>query len=168
MTLYATEPDAFRRFRPSREESLKAIAVLLGLTALLSASLVGALEVLSKPFLDKNTFFLSSAGFRIQLANDPAMKKAMLALPPHRFVVHRIANDVRYLYAEPQHCVCIFIGNQGAYQSYRDMLSQPPGSGDTVDADYRKRAIALLEVNPQDFNELPDTTAVGEILQLHY
>ena len=124
--------------------------------------------MLSKPFLDKNSFFLSSAGFRIQIANDPATKKAMLALPPHRFVQHRIGNDVRYLYAEPQHCVCIFIGNQGAYQSYRDMLSQPLGAGDTVDADYRKQASSLLAVNPQDFDTLPDSTGLADILRLHY
>jgi len=147
---------------------MKTIAALTALAVLLSASLVGALEMLSKPFLDKNSFFLSSAGFRIQVANDPATKKAMLALPPHRFVLHRIGNDVRYLYAEPQHCVCIFIGNQGAYQSYRDMLSQPAGAGDTVDADYRRQASDLLGVNPQDFNELPDSTGLADIMRLHY
>ena len=82
-----------------------------------------ALEAPSKPFLDKNSFYLSSAGFRVQVANDEAGKKALHALPPHRFVVHRTGNDVRYLYAEPNHCVCIFIGTQANYQDYRDILA---------------------------------------------
>jgi len=76
--------------------------------------------------LDKNSFYLSSAGFRAQFANDANGKKALLALPPHRFVIHNLGNgDVRYLYAEPQHCVCVFIGTKDAYVSYRAILSQP-------------------------------------------
>jgi hypothetical protein len=86
------------------------VAVLLAIVLLHWASLAIALEAPSKPFLDKNNFYLSSAGFRVQVANDAAGKAAMNALPPHRFVIHRFGNDVRYLYAEPLHCVCIFIG----------------------------------------------------------
>src|ERR1700712_4855287 len=93
-------------FVPAR----KALGAVPALALLLCASLLAALEVPSKPFLDKNSFYLSSAGFRVQVANDEAGKKAMHALPPHRFVIHKVGNDVRYLYAEPNPCVCIFIG----------------------------------------------------------
>ncbi len=109
--------------RPWRSGA-RTIGMLPAITLLLCASLLMALEMPSKPFLDKNSFYLSSAGFRIQLANDAAAKKAMHALPPHRFVVHRYGNDVRYLYAEPNHCTCIFIGTASAYDSYRGMLAQ--------------------------------------------
>ncbi len=58
----------------------------------------------------------------MQFANDAAGKKAMHALPPHRFVIHNLGGgDVRYLYAEPHHCVCIFIGTRDAYQRYRSI-----------------------------------------------
>ena len=71
---------------------------------LLGTSLLIALETPSKPFLDKNSFYLSSAGFKVHLANDAEGKKALHALPPHRFVIHNLGGgDVRYLYAEPQH-----------------------------------------------------------------
>jgi hypothetical protein len=156
------------RSRRSREPISKTIAVMLALGALPCASLVVALETLSKPFLDKNSFYLSSAGFRIQVANDPAAKKAMHALPPHRFVLHRIDNNERYLFAEPQHCVCIFIGTPGAYRSYRDMVSRPAAGADPVDADYRSQAGAMLNVDPEDFNTLPDSTGVANILRLYY
>ena len=106
----------------------KAFGVIPAIALLLCASLLVALEAPSKPFLDKNSFYLSSAGFRVQVANDAAGKKAMHALPPHRFVVHRTGNDVRYLYAEPNHCVCIFIGTQANYQDYRDILAKPARS----------------------------------------
>jgi len=58
---------------------------------LLCVSVLAALEMPSKPFLDKNSFYLSSAGFRAQFANDANGKKALLALPPHRFVIHNLA-----------------------------------------------------------------------------
>jgi hypothetical protein len=164
---FAIRPAGFGHSRPSREHALRTMGLTVVLGALLCTSLVVALEALSKPFLDKNSFYLSSAGFRIQIANDPATKKAMHALPPHRFVLHRNGDDARYLFAEPQHCVCIFIGTRDAYQSYRDMLGRPSGV-DPVDADYRSQASAMLNVNPEDFNLLPDTTGVADILRLYY
>jgi hypothetical protein len=108
-----------------------------------------ALERPSKPFLDKNSFYLSSAGFKVHFANDAAGKKALHAMPPHRFVIHELASgDARYLYAEPQHCVCVFIGTRAAYQIYRGILSQPLPQADNVAADYKTQASALLAGDP--------------------
>jgi len=117
---------------------------------LLSASLLVALEPPSKPFLDKNSFYLTSAGFKVHFANDAAGKRALHALPPHRFVIHKLGGgDVRYLYAEPQHCVCVFIGTQNAYTSYRDMLTQPD-QPDNVSPDYKAQIDTVLAGDPVD------------------
>ena len=133
MTLLTTAALSVPSARSGRLRVIPAIALLL------CASLLAALEAPSKPFLDKNSFYLSSAGFRVQVANDEAGKKAMHALPPHRFVVHRTGNDVRYLYAEPNHCVCIFIGTQANYQDYRDILAKPSISPTTSRRTTRRR-----------------------------
>ena len=110
-----------------------------------------ALEPPSKPFLDKNSFYLSSAGFKVHFANDAAGKKAMHALPPHRFVVHNLrGGDVRYLYAEPKHCVCVFIGTKDAYQNYLGILRQPIQQPDDVSADYNSQVSAVLDGDPVD------------------
>ena len=146
----------------------RAIGTLPAIALLLCASLLLALEVPSKPFLDKNSFYLSSAGFRVQVANDEAGRKAMNALPPHRFVIHRTGNEVRYLYAEPNHCVCIFIGTQGAYQSYRDMLANPGDQPDNVAPDYKTQASALLYGDPYDWNSLNQPTSIADYLQTYY
>ncbi len=138
------------------------------IVVLLCASLLAALEIPSKPFLDKNSFYLSSAGFRVQLANDAAGKKAMHALPPHRFVVHRFGNDVRYLYAEPQHCVCVFIGTQAAYDAYRNMLSAPPDKPDYVSADYKTQASALLNETPAQLDSLLEPESLADYLRPYY
>jgi hypothetical protein len=96
----------------------------------------------------------------VHFANDAAGKKAMHALPPHRFVIHYLGGgDVRYLYAEPYHCVCIFIGTKGAYQSYRSILSQPLPQADDVAADYKTQAGALLAGDPVDISGHPPYAA---------
>ncbi len=148
-------PAASGRSRPFRA---RALGVFPAIVLLLCASLLVALETPSKPFLEKNSFYLSSAGFRVRLANDPAGQKAMRALPAHRFVIHKLGDDVRYFYAEPQHCVCIFIGTQANYRDYRDILSRPLPQPDDVSPDYKTQAGALLYGDPYDFNS-PDSLA---------
>ena len=154
--------------RPFRLPRARAFGAFPAIVLLLCTSLLAALEVPSKPFLDKNSFYLSSAGFRVQVANDPAGKKALHALPPHRFVIHRFGNDVRYLYAEPNHCVCIFIGTQANYQSYRDILARPVDQPDLVSPDYKTQASALLYGDPYDFNSLNQPGSVAEYLRAYY
>jgi hypothetical protein len=147
----------------------RVIGTLPALALFLCTSLLIALEVPSKPFLDKNSFYLSSAGFRVQVANDAAARKAMNALPPHRFVVHRYGNNqVRYLYAEPNHCVCIFIGTQEAYQNYRDILAKPVDQPDNVAPDYKTQASALLYGDPYDLNSIDAPNTLAQELQDYY
>jgi hypothetical protein len=151
--------------QPMRGRAIALPAIVL----LLCTSLLVALETPSKPFLDKNSFYLSSAGFRVQVANDAAGRKAMNALPPHRFVVHRYGNnEVRYLYAEPTHCVCIFIGNQEAYQNYRDILAKPIQQPDDVAPDYKTQASALLYGDPYDLNSIDEPNTLAQQLQDYY
>jgi hypothetical protein len=142
--------------------------VIPAVALLLCASLLAALEAPSKPFLDKNSFYLSSAGFRVQVANDAAGRKALHALPPHRFVIHRTGNDVRYLYAEPNHCVCIFIGTQANYQDYRDILAKPVDQPDNVAPDYKTQASALLYGDPYDWNNLNQPDSIADYLRTYY
>ena len=75
-----------RAILPSR--SAWAILTAIILTPCLSLL---AMESPSKPFLDKNSFYLSSAGFKVHFANDAAGKKALHALPPHRFGIITLA-----------------------------------------------------------------------------
>ena len=148
--------------------SSKLFGYVPAIALLLCASLLAALEAPSKPFLDKNSFYLSSAGFRVQVANDEAGRKALHALPPHRFVVHRTGNDVRDLYAEPNHCVCIFIGTEANYRDYRDILSRPVAQPDDVSPDYKTQASALLYGDPYDWNNLNQPDSVAEYLRDYY
>src|SRR3954447_3824233 len=146
----------------------RAFGAIPAIALLLCASLLAALEVPSKPFLDRNSFYLSSAGFRVQVANDEAGRKAMNALPPHRFVIHRDGGNVRYLYAEPNHCVCIFIGTEVNYRDYRDILAKPVDQPDNVAPDYKTQASALLYGDPYDWNNLNQPDRIADYLRTYY
>jgi hypothetical protein len=154
--------------RPLRVRGLKVFRLAPALALLLCASLLLALETPSKPFLDKNSFFLSSAGFRVQLANDAKGKKALRALPPHRFVTHQIGDQVRYFYAEPKYCDCIFVGTPAAYEAYRDMLRQPLQQPDDVAPDYSTQATALLDGPPVWLNTLDEPDTLAEFFRDYY
>ena len=149
-----------------RLRGIRALRLLPAVALLFSAAVSSATEEPSKPFLEKNSFYLSSAGFRIQFANDPAGQKAMRALPAHRFVTNGIGDALRYLYAEPQHCVCIFVGTQQTYDRYRDLLSQPLKSTETgnVPADYKTQSGILLSNQPLRQSTRGDPTTLSDYL----
>ncbi len=167
-------PVAADRRRPFRVHRIGALGIgILGIRILrlfpamvlsLHAAALAASEEPSKPFLEKNSFYLSSAGFRIQIANDPAGQKALRALPAHRFVVNGAGDAARYLYAEPQHCVCIFVGTQQAYDRYRDLLSQPLKPADHVPPDYKTQAGVLLSGQPLRQSTIGDATTLSDYL----
>jgi hypothetical protein len=145
---------------------VRAFAVLPAVVLLSCASLsIAQEEGPSKPFLEKNSFYLSSAGFRVRFANGPAGLKAMRALPAHRFVIQRNGGNVRYLFAEPHLCVCIFVGTQANYQDYRDILSQGLQQPDFVSPDYRTQVNALLYGDPYAWESLYQPEDVLDYLQ---
>jgi hypothetical protein len=160
-----------RTVAPSRRvsaRSLRAMGAMPAIVLSLCASLLVALETPSKPFLDKNSFYLASAGFRVQVANDAAGQKALRALPPHRFVMHRNGGDVRYLYAEPQHCVCVFMGTQAAFEAYRGMLRRGADQPDFVSADYKTQASALLDETPVQLEDQVEPESLADYFRAFY
>lgn len=144
------------RLRRVAAFSFSAIPALVAV--LLALPLAAEYVVPSKPFLEKNAFYLRSAGFNIRLADDPASQRALRALPPHRFVIHKAGGAPRYVYADPGMCNCIFSGTADNYQSYLAILRQPiPGVAD-VSPDYKSQASALLMDEPAYFDVNGDNT----------
>src|ERR1700744_5394148 len=168
MSVSTKESPISRSSKIFGQRGIRWLGLLAALMLMVCGTVLVALETPSKPFLDKNSFYLTSAGFRVQLANDEAGRRAMNALPPHRFVVHHYGNDVRYLYAEPIHCVCIFIGTQSAYQDYRDILSRPLAQPDDVAPDYKTQASALLYGDVYDWDNLTQPDSIADYLRTYY
>jgi hypothetical protein len=122
----------------------------------------------SKPFLEKNSFYLSSAGFRVHVADDPASQKVMRALPAHRFVMHNGGGVVHYLYAEPNHASASSSAPRRTTGDYRDILARPLAQVDDVSPDYKTQAGALLGVDPTDFNSINGAECLTEFFRTWY
>jgi hypothetical protein len=151
--------------QPSRIRGARALRLFPAVMLLLGASAAGAVETSSRPSLDKTSLYLSSAGFRVQVANDPAGQKALRALPAHRFVVNGTGDAQRYLYAEPQHCVCVFVGTRQAYDKYLAIVNQPLNPTDHVAANYKTQAGVLLSGQPMRQSTKGDPTNLSDYLR---
>jgi hypothetical protein len=69
---------------------------------------------------------LSNAGFVMKVANSPKQLERLRTIPARKLVA-RTKDGVRhYLYADPDGCKCVLIGNEQAMRSYRDMVAPPP------------------------------------------
>jgi len=156
-------------YRPLfRGNGITIMRLLPAVVLALYGSALVAQELPGKPVLETNSFYLSSAGFRIQVANDPAGQKALRALPAHRFVTNGAGADLHYFYAEPQHCVCIFVGTQQAYDRYRKILSEQAKQRDSVDTDYKTKAGVLLAGQPLRQSTRGDPTTLADYLSTLY
>jgi hypothetical protein len=79
---------------------------------------------------------LEDMGFIMRAATTPAQMERLRLLPPRKFVARTKDGRRYYLYADPDHCQCVFLGGEAAMKNYNDLISPPPlaptvvGSGD--------------------------------------
>jgi hypothetical protein len=66
---------------------------------------------------------LASSGFVAKKADGAARKETLKSLPPHQFVTRTADGRTRYLYADPTACGCIYVGDQSAYDQYRQKMA---------------------------------------------
>jgi|SRR5918992_6000839 hypothetical protein len=67
---------------------------------------------------------LAAAGFDIKLADNPARRDHLATLPQHTLA--RFDRDGRpyYVYADPEWCKCMYVGNQADYDAYERLTAQ--------------------------------------------
>jgi hypothetical protein len=86
---------------------------------------------------------LTAAGFVEKPANSPAREAQLAALPPFRIQSQQIhaggADTIGYVYADPQFCHCLFVGNDRAYERHQRMMVEKKI------ADERLQAAAMRE-----------------------
>ena len=67
---------------------------------------------------------LSAAGFTVNPANTPQRLASLHSLPPNKFVQQPQGSTVRYVYADPLVCGCLYVGDQAAYGRYQQDVLQ--------------------------------------------
>lgn len=65
------------------------------------------------------------AGFLMRPADTPQKLARLKLLPPLKFISRARPGGHYFLYADPDVCKCVLVGNQAALKAYRDMVSQP-------------------------------------------
>ena len=66
---------------------------------------------------------LTAAGFKKQLV-DAADTKPLDAGPPYRLVSHTKDGTVQYIYADPGHCRCVYLGGAKEYAEYQRLETE--------------------------------------------
>jgi uncharacterized protein YceK len=65
---------------------------------------------------------LSAAGFTMQHAD--AAEQQLGATPPYHLVSRTRNGAVEYVYADPDHCKCVYVGGPAEYAKYRRLHRQ--------------------------------------------
>jgi hypothetical protein len=93
------------------------------LSVLAGAALLAAACVNTGPAVSDKEDMLAGAGFVPKKADTPARMAGLKALPPHQFVQRTINGRTTYLYGDPTLCGCIYVGDQNAYDRYRQQMA---------------------------------------------
>jgi hypothetical protein len=78
---------------------------------------------------------LEDAGFVMRRADTAQKLERIRALPPRQFVSRSKDGWRYYLYADPDYCRCVFLGDARALQAFRDMRRARLPQPDNVPAD---------------------------------
>lgn len=75
---------------------------------------------------------LENAGFKMRIADSAEKMKHARLLPPRKFVSRTTAGKRYYVYSDPDFCKCVFVGDENAMKTYRDMVSPPKNLAPTI------------------------------------
>ena len=62
---------------------------------------------------------LAAAGFIVKTADTPVQQKMLNQLPRKKLLLRTGGAAPHYVYADPRGCNCIYVGDQDAYQAYK-------------------------------------------------
>ena len=71
---------------------------------------------------ERHEDLLAAAGFTVRPSNTPERVASLQQLPPNKVVMRAHGGDVRYVYADPIVCNCLYVGDQAAYGRYRQEI----------------------------------------------
>jgi hypothetical protein len=67
---------------------------------------------------------LAAAGFRMKPADTPEKLAHLQTLTPRKVVRYTRDDQPQYVYADPDTCKCIYVGDEKGYQKYQELSLQ--------------------------------------------
>ncbi len=101
-----------------QHRSWRAPAVILGAVMLLVQSCT---IPVNKPLMES---LLIKAGFQVKRADTPDRLAHMKTLTPLKLVRHDRDGVPYYVFADPDGCQCVYVGNAAAYQQFQKLAHQ--------------------------------------------
>jgi hypothetical protein len=114
----ATNLPSTGRIRPSVQIVAAGALILFGGCAALERDKVAETESM-----------LTAAGFSLRQPNTPERQMEMASLEPHKILRQpstdpTAADEVSYVYVDPDSCRCLFVGDDRAYKEYRRLATE--------------------------------------------
>lgn len=107
---------------------------------------------------------LEDVGFVMRPANTPAELERLKRLPPRTFVARNKAGRRYYLYADPDYCKCVFLGDELAMKNYQDLTSPPPQPPMVIGSDVSPATAIVQDIDP----DLDSSIFDGDILDFPF
>jgi hypothetical protein len=121
-----------------------AMSCLLALIAL-AMMLTGCASQGKWTAADQTQVDLGSCGFTWKIADTPDKMKQLEALPQRQIVPHKKDGKIYYIYADARDCKCVYIGDEKAYQQYKQFAYEK--RRDRKD-DIAAEQTAIMSVDP--------------------
>ncbi|PYM84770.1 MAG: hypothetical protein DME13_11765 [Candidatus Rokuibacteriota bacterium] len=67
---------------------------------------------------------LAAAGFQTRPADNPERVHDLAVMPPLKIVARNQDNDVRYTFADPYKCRCLYVGGSKEYLAYQRLVTE--------------------------------------------
>jgi len=109
------------RIRNPRGSGKGALGLLLALIALTTV-MTGCASQGTMPATMQTQLDLGSCGFTWKIADTPDKMKQLEALPQRQIVPHKKDGKIYYIYADARDCKCVYIGDEKAYQQYKQFV----------------------------------------------
>ena len=104
----------------------------MGVVALVLVA--GGCAALRKSEVQSQEDLLSAAGFQMKLADTPQKVAHLQTLTSQKLVPHMRDGKLLYVYADPEFCKCLYVGDEPAYQKYQQLALQKKLAQDQVNA----------------------------------
>ena len=96
----------------------------------LSCGVIAAALLFAAPALAQQEAIdmrLRSAGFTVRPATTPQEMAHLKRVPPRSMLSRTDQGRRYYVYADPDYCKCVFVGDEQALRTFKDMV--PPADG---------------------------------------
>jgi hypothetical protein len=112
--------EEIRRSKSVCEVALGCLFALIALTMMMT----GCASQGKWTAADQTQVDLGSCGFTWKIADTPEKMQHLEALPQRQIVPHQKDGKIYYVYADARDCKCVYIGDEKAYQQYKQFVAE--------------------------------------------